>query len=83
MHLIANWRAVLLRAWSMRLMFLAALLSAVEVILPFFPDAFPHGVFAAMSGLVVAAAFIARIVAQRDITKPEPDPYAEPFGEGQ
>lgn len=83
MHLIPNWRAVIARAWSMRLMFLAALLSGVEVILPFFPEAFPHGVFAALSGLVVAAAFVARIVAQRGVTPPEPDPYAEPFGEGQ
>ena len=31
---VANWRAVLRKAWSARLMLLAALLSGAEVVLP-------------------------------------------------
>ncbi|MEP9388208.1 hypothetical protein [Mesorhizobium sp. KR9-304] len=34
MRLVANWRAVLTRAWSMRLMSLAGLLSGMEIALP-------------------------------------------------
>ncbi|WP_184117430.1 hypothetical protein [Aminobacter sp. DSM 101952] len=34
MTLVANWRAVLRQAWSVRLMLLAALLSGIEVMLP-------------------------------------------------
>ena len=33
MTLVANWRAVLRRAWSVRLMLVAAVLSAAEVAL--------------------------------------------------
>lgn len=65
MKLLSNWREVLRKAWSIRLMLLAALLSGVEVILPFFMDAFPRGVFAILSFGTVAGAFVARLIAQK------------------
>jgi hypothetical protein len=67
MKLYDNWKEILRKAWSIRLMLLAAVLSGVEVILPFFANSFPRGPFAAMSFLAVAGAFIARLVAQRNI----------------
>lgn len=67
MRLIHNWRELLRRAWSLRLMFLAAILSGVEVALPFFAESVPRGAFAALSALTVAAAFVARLVAQRGL----------------
>lgn len=51
----------------MRLMIMAALLSGIEVILPFFSTAIPRAPFAIMSFLAVAAAFVARLVAQKDM----------------
>ena len=48
-------------------MLLAGVLSAIEVILPFFQDSFPRGLFATLSGVSVGAAFIARLVAQKDL----------------
>jgi hypothetical protein len=45
----------------------AALLSGVEVALPFFGGDLPAGIFAGLSALTVALAFVARIVAQKDI----------------
>lgn len=66
-HFYDNWREILKRAWSLRLMALAAVLSAVEVGLPFFQDAIPRGVFAVLSMAAVAGAFVARLVAQKDI----------------
>jgi uncharacterized integral membrane protein len=62
-----NWREILKRAWSLRLMALAAVLSGVEVALPFFQESFPRGVFALLSAAAVAGAFVARLVAQKDI----------------
>lgn len=66
MKLIENWRQILRKAWSVKLMILAAVLSGIEVVLPFFSDDLPRGTFAALSGLVVGGAFIARLVAQKD-----------------
>lgn len=68
MKLAPNWRSVLTKAWSVRLMILAALLSGVEVALPFLGDWIPRGLFAALSGLVTAGAFIARLVAQKSLS---------------
>lgn len=67
MKLYDNWRQILKKAWSIRLMILAGVLSAVEVVLPLFADSIPRGTFAALSGVTVAAAFVARLVAQQDI----------------
>ena len=72
MNLVPNWRRVLKRAWSIRLMILAALLSGVEVILGF-PDIeqrldWQPGFFAGLSALVTAGALIARLLAQNGVT---------------
>lgn len=67
MKLYDNWKTIATKAWSVRLMVLAFLLTMAEAILPFFDDAFPRRVFAVLSGLAVASAFVARLVAQRDV----------------
>jgi len=69
MKLAANWRAVLRRAWSVRLMVVAAVLSGVEVALPLLHGVIgiPAGLFAGASGFCTAAAFAARLVAQRNL----------------
>jgi hypothetical protein len=67
MRLISDWKEVLRKAWSIRLIVLAGALSGAEVILPLFVDAFPRGLFAVLSMLVVTGAFIARLVAQKDL----------------
>jgi hypothetical protein len=67
MKLYDNWKDILRRAWSIRLMLLAGLLSGCEVILPLFIDAMPRNVFAILSLLAVSGAFVARLVAQKDV----------------
>ena len=67
MRLHADWAAILRRAWSIRLMVLAGLLSAAEVILPMFADAIPRGVFAGLSIVAVAGGFWARLVVQKGL----------------
>lgn len=45
----------------------AFILTMLEAALPFFDNEFPPRVFAALSGLAVAGAFLARLIAQRDV----------------
>jgi hypothetical protein len=66
--LIANWREVLRKAWSIRLILLAGLLSGLEAVLPYIGALpIPSGVFALLSMFVIAASFAARLMAQKDI----------------
>jgi hypothetical protein len=69
MKLVDNWESIIKKAWSMRLMILAAILSGVEVVLPFLSESIPRGTFAVLSGITVAAAFVARLVAQKGISE--------------
>lgn len=71
MKLIYNWKKVMRKAWSVRLMLLAAILSAAEVALPLIPNNLPRGIFAAVSGCTVAAAFVARLLAQKELDNEE------------
>lgn len=63
-----DWREVVRKAWSVKFMVLAFLLTMAEVMLPFFSNEVPPRMFAVLSGLAVAGAFVARLVAQKDIT---------------
>lgn len=63
----SDWLRIIRRAWSVRLMLLAALLSGIEVALPFFAEAMPRGWFAVLSFLAVAGAFVTRLLAQKDM----------------
>jgi hypothetical protein len=65
--LVTDWRAILRRAWSIRLMILAGLLSAAEVVLPLYVDTIPRGLFAGLSILATAGGFVARLLAQRNL----------------
>jgi hypothetical protein len=69
MHLLPDWRAVARRAWSLRLMAIAAVLSAAEIALPYLVDGMPVGLFASLSGMVSVAAMAARVMAQRGMSE--------------
>lgn len=62
-----NWKTIIKKAWSIRLMLLAGLLSGCEVIVPLFADALPRNIFAVLSGMSVMGALIARLVVQKDL----------------
>jgi hypothetical protein len=70
-HLIPEWRRVLAKAWSIRLVILAALLSGVELVLPLVQDWFPRYVFGVLSFGVTVGAVWARLVAQPKMRSPE------------
>lgn len=60
-----DWRIILKRAWSIRLIILSGTLTGLEVALPLFSDAVPRGVFAGLSALTSIAALGARVVTQK------------------
>ena len=62
-----EWRKILRHAWSIRLLIVAGVLSAAEVALPLIQGILPvpTGVFAALSGLATAGAFVTRLLAQK------------------
>lgn len=70
MRLVANWRAVLTRAWSVRLMALAAFFTALEAALPLLNGYLPIPplTFAMLSGVCSGLALFARFVAQKSIS---------------
>jgi hypothetical protein len=70
MHLVAEWWRVLRYAWSIRLLVIAGLLSGAEIALPLIQDLLPipRGVFAGLSFLATAGAFVARLVAQQSVS---------------
>lgn len=62
--LIPDWKRILTKAWSVRLMYLAGALSAIEAVLPLFQSRIPHGLFAIGTLVITFAAVVARLVAQ-------------------
>jgi|TARA_A100001391_G_C5079610_1_gene279782 hypothetical protein len=69
MKLLPNWWEVIARAWSVRFLALAAMMTGLEVGFPYFQPhiPLPEGLFGALSGLFSAAALVARIIAQDDL----------------
>lgn len=67
MKLIKDWKNIAKKAWSIRLMVAAAILSGIEIIVPFFYGFIPDGAFAGLSFITVTLACLARLLAQKEI----------------
>lgn len=69
MKLLPNWKAILWRAWSVRLMIVAAVLSGLETSFTLAGNFLnlPRGLFALLAFFATCGAFIARFAAQNDI----------------
>lgn len=63
----SDWKQILRKAWSVRLIILAGLFSGLEVVVPLFSDAIPRNTFALLSGISTAGALIARVMMQRNM----------------
>lgn len=64
MNLVQDWRRLVKKAWSIRLMALSVLFQGAELVLPMFSEEFPRRVFAALSVLALCGGIWARVVAQ-------------------
>ncbi len=71
MTLLHDWQQIIRKAWSVKFMVLAALLSgceaAVSILQPAIAESLPPGVFASLAGLVTAGALVARVLAQTEV----------------
>ena len=70
MTLIPDWRLVLRRAWSIRLILLAGLFAGAAVAVELMsPDmlGLPPEIFAALAAVVNAVALLARLLAQKEM----------------
>lgn len=70
--LVPKWQQILLRAWSIRFIVLAAALSGAEVAFTILtPDllGIPPGTFAALAAFASSGALLSRILAQPGITE--------------
>ena len=64
MRVRKDWRYIINRAWSIRLMILSAVLGAVEISLPLFSELAPRNAFAVLSMLVAVSAAVVRVLNQ-------------------
>jgi hypothetical protein len=67
--LVSNWRALIARAWSLKLLALAIILGALEIALPYLHGALPlqPGTFFALIFFINVLAAIARLMAQKGL----------------
>lgn len=67
LRLVDDWKWIVTKAWSARLMLLAAALSGFEALMSVFADNPPisREAFSIAFCIITAAAFVARIIAQR------------------
>lgn len=68
MTLLPDWKRILKKAWSVRLMALASILSGCEAVLPYAEFVMPRGSFAAVSFVIVTAALLSRFVVQKSMS---------------
>jgi len=67
LRLIPEWRVVLTKAWSIKLMALSCFLSAAEASMQFVQPHMLGWKFAVLNTCVVGAAMLARVLAQKDM----------------
>ncbi len=67
MTLLPDWKYVLTRAWSVKFLVLAGLVSGCEAVMQVMGDSFlPPGVGPAVVGLLTALGILARVLAQKE-----------------
>lgn len=64
MKLIPEWKQILKKAWSVRFLALAGLLTGCELILPLYVESLPREVFIIAIIFVSIAGIISRVVSQ-------------------
>lgn len=68
MKLLQDWKLLVRKAWSLRLMAVAAVLSGLEAVVPLTAPWLDRRTFALIMFGIVAAAFVARLLAQKGVT---------------
>lgn len=66
MQLITGWQQILKKAWSVKLIAIAGILSGLELLLPMYGPDLPRQWYAIATLLITALALVARLVAQKE-----------------
>ena len=67
MSLLPDWRSILKRAWSVKFLTMAAVVSGCETILQVSGNALlPAGVGSAITGVLASLGILARVLAQKE-----------------
>lgn len=76
MKLHDDWRHIVLHAWSVRFIVITAILSGIEVFLPLIQPYVSINpiLLAAATGVTTCAAFVSRIIAQKEFEEVESAP---------
>ncbi|MBO6510598.1 MAG: hypothetical protein JJ979_19310 [Roseibium sp.] len=69
MQLKSDWKRIIQRAWSVRLIVLAGVFSGAEVAMPYLGEVFEPGLMAGLSAVATAGAFMTRLLAQKEFKK--------------
>jgi hypothetical protein len=67
MKLVANWRRILKRSWSVWCAVVAAISGSVQLILPLFQDAIPRVPFAVLTIVAALLGIAARVIEQKEL----------------
>jgi membrane protein required for beta-lactamase induction len=67
MKLIANWKRVLKRSWSVWCAVVAAIAGSVQLILPLFQDSIPRLPFAILTIVATLLGIGARVIEQKEL----------------
>lgn len=65
--LTTDWKQILKKAWSVRLVVVSCVFTAAEVIVPMYSDTFPRNTFALLSALTAVGALVARVLMQNNL----------------
>lgn len=80
MNLHHDWKTILKRAWSIKLILLAGFFSGLEALVQVVTlfagemSSVPRGLFAILAFVASNGAFVTRLMAQRDLDKPKDQP---------
>lgn len=71
MRLHQDWKEILRKAWSIKLILIASFFSGLEVLLPFVQEFLPihRGVFGFISFVTTIGAVVTRLLVQKDMEK--------------
>jgi len=67
MQIRANWKRFLRKAWSVRLLTIASVLSGCNAILPYTEEFMSRRTFALVSFFIVTGAMLAQLVVQKSL----------------
>ena len=69
MRLLDDWDHIVRKAWSFRLLGLAAIFTIAEILLPMVDTGLSPVVFSVLSALAIVGAMVMRVVAQKDFER--------------